>query len=75
LKNARGSTLSASPAVPSVQKMREEWGWAPAERFPSAGSPAGLKQNFNTEAKRWNLRMSVELPNFMCLLFWCVSLH
>jgi len=39
-------------------KMREEWGWAPAEWCPSTGTPAGLEQNFNAKAECWNLRLS-----------------
>jgi len=65
LKNARGSALSASPAVPSVEKCKKN----EAERQPSGAPAAGLERNFNTEAERWNLRLSVELPDFMYLLF------
>jgi len=94
LKNARGSALSASPAVPSAEKcekneaerqpsgawhwkMREEWGWAPTERCPNAGTPAGLERDFNAEAERWNLRLSAGCQiSCVCYfdVFHCINL-
>jgi len=58
-------------------KMREEWGWAPAKRCPNAGTPAGLEQNFNAEAERWNLKLSAGCQiSSVCYfdVFHCINL-
>jgi len=62
LKNARGSTLSANPVVPSIEKCEKN----KAEGQSSGAPTLGPLQVWNEILM---LRLSAELPDFMCLLF------
>ena len=58
MKNARGSALSVAQqclALKNVRRMR----LSASRAVPQRWDPVGLEQNFNAEAERWNLRLSV----------------
>ena len=74
LKNARRLALSANPAVPSVEKCEKNEAECQL-KVPKCWDPYRSGTKFycwgwalESKAERW-------LPDFMCLLFWCVSLH
>jgi len=68
LKNLRGSMLSASLVVPSVEKCEKN-----GAKRQSNGAPALGPLQVRNEILM--LRLSIELSDFMCLLFWCVWFH